>query len=142
MSLLKVIPNVDLVCKTKLNKTQAQQLLIAAIKSEIGIDTDVTQNQVPEDEYYCLNVDPDDEDFCCLVQCTKGSDDISVSFEYLLDIVSGKKEWVDPNVTVEVSSEYNAVVSPNGVKVGCKYFTHEKIEELYKAVKEMKKVKF
>lgn len=41
-------------------------------------------------------------------------------------------------IVIELNSSYRAIVYKNKIEVGCQEFTHEKIEELYKASCEMK----
>lgn len=47
-------------------------------------------------------------------------------------------ELNNPAVQVVLNNEYSAIVTCDKVKVGCQEFTHEKIEELYKAVQSFK----
>jgi hypothetical protein len=44
-------------------------------------------------------------------------------------------------IKVVLNNEYTAEVTPNGVKVGCQVFTHQKVDELMKAVNECRKDK-
>lgn len=49
------------------------------------------------------------------------------------------EEYIDPLVEVKLNKEYSAVLTKDGIEVGCQKFTYEKLDELVNASKEFRK---
>ena len=49
------------------------------------------------------------------------------------------EEYIDPPVEVKLNKEYSAVLTKDGIEVGCQKFTYEKLDELVNASKEFRK---
>lgn len=108
----------------------AQNLVIKAFK-EAGIRIySETQEFDPKYPYLCW-------DGYMLTQ-TKDHDDnrtkIKTVEEFLDLFIASAQE----TISIKLNSNYTAIVSADGVEVGCQTFPLSKIEELYKAVQEIK----
>jgi hypothetical protein len=59
--------------------------------------------------------------------------DIIISFTEFCNYIKGKGKEIKPPFKQEVklSDNYNAIVTKEGIKVGCTTFTHEVIKQLY-----------
>ncbi len=63
---------------------------------------------------------------------------LSNRYHYPFFVLEVVKKAIQP-ITVKLNSEHNAVVSKDGVVVGCQTFTLAKIDELVAAVAEVRK---
>jgi len=66
-------------------------------------------------------------------------EDIKVSPEEFINYVLGRGKELHKPVTIELNSNYTAIVTKDKITVGCQEFSHEVLKKLYKASKQVSK---
>lgn len=118
---------------------QAKTILKLCIDNSLEFDSSMiitpVNSQYPH--YFWDN----DSEIISQADTVSDENDKAVSFTEFCNYIKGKGKEIKPPFKQEVrlSSTYTAIVTKEGIKVGCTTFTHEVIKQLYEVVIESQK---
>lgn len=120
----------------KFSETQKKQLWEALLGSGLDISETVSKwlLQNKDQPHY---VGGEKEGLSSLIHVD--SKDIQVSPEEFINYVLGRGKELHKPVSIELNSDYTAIVTKDKITVGCQEFSHEVLKKLYKASKQVRK---
>ena len=129
--------NIDIICNQKLTTIkQVKDILKKCIDLEIPISCGVIKDPSPK-EYPYIGWDSDDKEITLFGECIEKEGYLITNKAEFDEFMQGTSDLLKTK-TIQLNDEYSAVISRKNVIVGCQHFSHEKIEELYNAIKKFK----
>lgn len=124
------------VINKKLTINQINEILKLAIDEDLCIATSLQKNKrLNQKDYPYLGWDGWN-----ITRFQNHTGDIGVSIEEFILFMKGKGKQPYQE-TLKLNDEYTAEITKEGVKVGCNYFSHKLIENLYKLSLKVQKSK-
>lgn len=120
-----------------LTKVQCEKILLLAFKSKVAVGKEFfDEHEGPSFVGFSRGAEQDE--IVLYDNCDNEDGSIILTFDEFCAYLQGKGNTKKFPVFVELNEEHTAEVSIHGIKVGCKEFTHDAIEKLYKQSKKMR----
>ena len=121
--------------KSENSASRMKEIFLLALELKIDFDTaDVNK----KGNYLCY--DKNDNQITRITRLTDDDTVVITEAEFMKALKGEKVTFNLPfKKSVQLNESYEAIVTKDKIKVGCQYFTHDKLEELYKASKEAQK---
>jgi hypothetical protein len=122
--------DIQVICTKKHTLAEAKEIFHLCIDNNVNIYYKTLKE--PVDKEYPYFVFEDDEIAQSWATKKEDPQHFYVSLEEFKAFIQGKGKYTFPfKETVELNSDYSAVITKNSIKVGYQEFSHDKIKELY-----------